>query len=41
MTTIMRPATVKYEAVVRRVCWTSDRGRAIVMYPENNPVSWS
>ena len=31
MTTMMEPATAKYEAVVRRVCWTSARGRAIVM----------
>ncbi len=33
----MMPATAKYEAVVRRVCCMSDRGRAIVMYPENWP----
>ena len=33
----MMPATAKYEAVVRRVCCISDRGRAIVMYPENSP----
>ena len=31
------PATAKYEAVVRRVCCISDRGRAIVMYPEKWP----
>jgi len=37
----IEPATAKYEAVVRRVCWTSDRGRAIVMYPEKKPESWS
>ena len=37
----MMPATEKYEAVVRRVCCMSDRGRAIVMYPENWPESWS
>ena len=41
MRTMIEPATAKYEAVVRRVCWTSDRGRAIVMYPEKTPESWS
>ena len=41
MRTMMMPATAKYEAVVRRVCCMSDRGRAIVMYPENWPESCS
>ncbi len=35
---MMVPATVKYEAVVRRVCCISERGSAIVMYPENSRV---
>ena len=41
MRTMIEPATAKYEAVVRRVCCMSDRGRAIVMYPENSPESCS